>query len=463
MEIWFTHFEKWKVKWKSGSLISRMKSEMKMPWYRDREWKVKWECLKIEIESEKWIENASRSRSRSEISREFSRNFEIFLRIKKSRKFSNFVTNSFHFANFYFGIQQNAFGDGPWLRHVTCKAVWMDWVGNLWMHLCSDHCLVMLIKRKSESESFSVTFNLSLNLEVVKFICFHSLVTMTEWEPTNRSLLWGTYFTKMENEGKCVACYKVLQCKGGNTVEPQIRSSASHCPSLTRNAYFTLFSREKRVKFEMLSLFPRNEKWNQNALKSRSRVKSEMKMPRDRDREVKLEKNSREFSRNETLAGYWGGGGAKAVWNFWSQRCIKVSKRWGKRNFLKGSQFDHFPLTFMSLIFQICFLWPRCFKILPLDGSNLRESRFSRILENFFPISLLDLDLEAFSFHFSLSISISRHFHFTFHSRNEWKEKQIHFSFLEKSESISDFTLFLEKKEWIMHVLSWKIQKIDHV
>ena len=72
MEIWFTHFEKWKVKWKSGSLISRMKSEMKMPWYRDREWKVKWKCLKIEIESEKWIENASRSRS--EISREFSRN-----------------------------------------------------------------------------------------------------------------------------------------------------------------------------------------------------------------------------------------------------------------------------------------------------------------------------------------------------------------------------------------------------
>ena len=273
-ESGYWKFEKWKVKWKSGSLISRMKSEMKMPWYRDREWKVKWECLKIEIESEKWIENASRSRSRSEISREFSRNFEIFLRIKKSRKFSNFVTNSFHFANFYFGIQQNAFGDGPWLRHVTCKAVWMDWVGNLWMHLCSDHCLVMLIKRKSESESFSVTFNLSLNLEVVKFICFHSLVTMTEWEPTNRSLLWGTYFTKMENEGKCVACYKVLQCKGGNTVEPQIRSSASHCPSLTRNAYFTLFSREKRVKFEMLSLFPR--------------VKSEMKMPWNRDREWKV-------------------------------------------------------------------------------------------------------------------------------------------------------------------------------
>ena len=34
-------------------------------------------------------------------------------------------------------------------------------------------------------------------------------------------------------------------------------------------------------------------------------MKSEMKMPRDRDREVKFQKKSREFSRNETLAGYW--------------------------------------------------------------------------------------------------------------------------------------------------------------
>ena len=34
-------------------------------------------------------------------------------------------------------------------------------------------------------------------------------------------------------------------------------------------------------------------------------MKSEMKMPRDRDREVKCQQNSQEFSRNETLAGYW--------------------------------------------------------------------------------------------------------------------------------------------------------------
>ena len=53
-----------------------------------REWKVKWKSFAIEIESEKWIENASRSRS--EICREFSRNswesknqrnFQILLQI----------------------------------------------------------------------------------------------------------------------------------------------------------------------------------------------------------------------------------------------------------------------------------------------------------------------------------------------------------------------------------------------
>ena len=77
-ESGYWKFEKWKVKWKSGSLISRMKSEMKMPWYRDRKWKVKWKCLKIEIESEKWIENASRSRSKIfEKFREILENQEI--------------------------------------------------------------------------------------------------------------------------------------------------------------------------------------------------------------------------------------------------------------------------------------------------------------------------------------------------------------------------------------------------
>ena len=81
---------------------------------------------------------------------------------------------------------------------------------------------------------------------------------------------------------------------------------------------FTLFSREKEWNLKCFHSFRElksefsfpfthfeNEKWNENALRSRSRMKSEMKMPRDRDREVKCQQNSREFSRNETLAGYW--------------------------------------------------------------------------------------------------------------------------------------------------------------
>ena len=79
MKIWFTLFEKWKVKWKSDSLFSRnekwnknlihsfreVKSEMKMP--RDRDQEVK------------FLENSS------EI-------LEKFLRIKTSRKLSNTFT-----------------------------------------------------------------------------------------------------------------------------------------------------------------------------------------------------------------------------------------------------------------------------------------------------------------------------------------------------------------------------------
>ena len=55
-------------------------------------------------------------------------------------------------------------------------------------------------------------------------------------------------------------------------------------------------------------------------------------------------------------------------WTFWSQRCIWVSKRWGKRNFSKGSQFDHFPLLWRKPTLSILFLQPNSFHILPLDG-----------------------------------------------------------------------------------------------
>ena len=80
--------------------------------------------------------------------------------------------------------------------------------------------------------------------------------------------------------------------------------------------------REVKVKNKSLSLFPRNEKWIKNLVHSFSRsesekkslslffekwkvkwkssslfsrMKSEMKMPRDRDREVKFLENSREI------------------------------------------------------------------------------------------------------------------------------------------------------------------------
>ena len=81
---------------------------------------------------------------------------------------------------------------------------------------------------------------------------------------------------------------------------------------------FTLFSREKEWNLKLFHSFQElksefcfpfthfeNEKWNENALRSRSRMKSEKKMRRDRDREMKCQQNSREFSRNKTLAGYW--------------------------------------------------------------------------------------------------------------------------------------------------------------
>ena len=81
MKIWFTHFEN--EKWNTNALSSRsrMKSEMKMPWDRDREWKVKWKCLEIEIE--KW---------------NFSRILEKFL---------NFGPNAFRVENFNPKIMKN--------------------------------------------------------------------------------------------------------------------------------------------------------------------------------------------------------------------------------------------------------------------------------------------------------------------------------------------------------------------
>ena len=61
----------------------------------------------------------------------------------------------------------------------------------------------------------------------------------------------------------------------------------------------------REMKSEIIFLFTLFEKWKVNwfLISLFSRSESEIEKPRDRG--VKYEKNSREFSRNETLAGYW--------------------------------------------------------------------------------------------------------------------------------------------------------------
>ena len=65
-------FSRKRVKSEMLSLFLRIEKWILFSFHSFREWKVKWKCL--EIENEKWNENASRSRSRSEMSTKFSRN-----------------------------------------------------------------------------------------------------------------------------------------------------------------------------------------------------------------------------------------------------------------------------------------------------------------------------------------------------------------------------------------------------
>ena len=63
-------------KWRKNAIHSFREVQVKkMTWDRDREMKVKWKWLEIEIVKWKWNEKASRSRC--EISREFSGIFDI--------------------------------------------------------------------------------------------------------------------------------------------------------------------------------------------------------------------------------------------------------------------------------------------------------------------------------------------------------------------------------------------------
>ena len=81
----------------------------------------------------------------------------------------------------------------------------------------------------------------------------------------------------------------------------------------------------------------------------------------------------------------------------------------------------------------------RCFckhiNIMLSSGRDQRDSRFSRILENFFSFSLLVLDLGPFQFHFHFSKKSEGILFFTFH-------------FSKKVKAIGISLFFLEKKEW---------------
>ena len=65
-----------------------------------------------------------------------------------------------------------------------------------------------------------------------------------------------------------------------------------------------------------------------------------------------------------------------------------------------------------------------------------RDSRFSRILENFFLFSLLVLDLELFQFHFQFSKKSEGIFFSLFTSRKKWKLSVFHSFFSRKKSEI---------------------------
>ena len=101
IKIWFTLFEKWKVKDKSLSLFPRSEKWTENLVHSFREWKVKWKCLEIEIE--KW---------------NFSRILEKFFRIKKILRF---WSKFFSFCKLLLWNVE---------KGETCEK---SWVSNVWV------------------------------------------------------------------------------------------------------------------------------------------------------------------------------------------------------------------------------------------------------------------------------------------------------------------------------------------
>ena len=97
---------------------------------------------------------------------------------------------------------------------------------------------------------------------------------------------------------------------------------------------------------------------------------------------------------------------------------------------------------FVNRQFQICTQCQLCDQTMPsahtipfvLVSRDQRDSRFSKILENFFSFSLLVLDLEPFQFHFHFSEKSEGILFFTFHFSKKVKAIRISLFFLEKKE-----------------------------
>ena len=111
-ESGFLKFEKWKVKIKSFHSFSRSAKWKKMLSLFFEKCKVKSKCFHSFSRSEKWNQNASRSRSRSEISREF-------LTILEKR---DFLTDLFRESQIRL-LKQMACSRGINHEHLICPTI----------------------------------------------------------------------------------------------------------------------------------------------------------------------------------------------------------------------------------------------------------------------------------------------------------------------------------------------------
>ena len=97
---------------------------------------------------------------------------------------------------------------------------------------------------------------------------------------------------------------------------------------------FHSFSRSAKWKKICFHSFSRSAKWKINAFTLFREVKSEIKMLRDRDREVKILENSWQFSRNEILQQNYSMKAKKDCSNRWLAPAFWYFNHWGKWRFL---------------------------------------------------------------------------------------------------------------------------------